>query len=140
MISFVGESFSKKIFVCCVVGFLIRSHGKLDIRCCTMFGLTQLHQQCDEESTSSSSSRRRHDYDLLGEEVGLDCLACILGIGKKRILRCQKGHVDMRYGEQALRLNPKATSVDRFLLDLYGSVAETLPTQIPCSKIAPLSC
>ena len=78
-------------------------------------------------------SQKRHSYELLGQEVGLECLSAILGVGKKRVLKCQKGLIDMRYGEQMSRLSPKSLSVDRFLLDLYGTVAETLPTQNPVS-------
>ena len=119
--------------------FCIRFHIDISFRgVLFLFRPAQLHHQCDDESASSSSNRRC-GYQLLGQEIGLDCLGSILGVGRKRILRCQKGFIDKRYGEQLHRLSPKAASVDRFLLDLYGSIAETLPTQNPGLPIVPLS-
>ena len=64
-------------------------------------------------------------------EIGLECLASVMGIGKKRLARARLGQLDMRFSDvgKQIRLAPKQASVDKFLFDLHASVAETLPTE-----------
>ena len=87
--------------------------------------IAELHQH----SAGDPGARQRQTYNLLGEDVSLACMSRILGIGKKRFLKAQKGLIDLRYGNMGQRPSPKTHSIDRFLFDLHGSVAETLPTE-----------
>ena len=87
----------------------------------------KIHQQNDDGGQGPRAGRR--NYSILGMPVGLECLANVLGIGKKRLLKASKGIVDMRFVGGILQPSPKTHSIDRFLFDLHGSVAETLPTQ-----------
>ena len=41
--------------------------------------------------TEADSGSGRRSYELLSKPVGLECLTCILGIGKKRLLKAQRG-------------------------------------------------
>ena len=67
-------------------------------------------------------------------ELAPDCLAAILGLGRARLQKAARGELDKRFAELGggIRYAPKMGSVDRFLLELHGSVAETLPTEPPC--------
>lgn len=70
-------------------------------------------------------------------EIAPDCLAAILGLGRARLQKAARGELDKRYAELGggLRYAPKMAAVDRFLLELHGSVAETLPTEPPCGTL-----
>lgn len=85
----------------------------------------------DDDDEKGSSFRRRRQHQLLGVTLGAECLAGVLGMGTKRLRKAQRGVPDMRFKEfgGTIRHTPKANSVDKFLLDLHGTVAETLPTE-----------
>ena len=72
----------------------------------------------------------RRSYEFLGQTIAPDCLASLLGIGKKRLLKAMSGNLDMRFAETggSIRQSPKTDSVDRFLYELHSSIAETLPS------------
>ena len=95
-------------------------------RCCFLkIGIcgTKLH-----ENASSSSASGKSSYCILGENVGLECLSGVLGISKRRMLKAKTCAIDLRFGDHC-RPSPKTHAIDRFLFDLHGSIAETLPTQ-----------
>ena len=48
------------------------------------------------------------------------------------------GLVDLRFGKQPLRLSEKTKTIERFLFDLHGSIAETLPTE--CHGLIVIDC
>ena len=81
------------------------------------------------QNSPSDPGSGRKNYNFLGQDVSLECMANILGVGKKRFLKARKGLIDLRYGTMGHRPSPKTHSIDRFLFDLHGSVAETLPTE-----------
>ena len=75
-------------------------------------------------------TRGRRSYEFLGQTIAPDCLASLLGMGKKRLLKAMSGNLDMRFAETggSIRQSPKTDSVDKFLYDLHSSIAETLPS------------
>ena len=70
-------------------------------------------------------------YEMMGVEVGRTCAAIVLGVGQKRLARAMNGSLDMRLSQTGggVRLCPKSATVDKFLFDLHGSIAETLRTE-----------
>mgnify|MGYP001821674192 CR=1 FL=1 len=72
----------------------------------------------------------RKEYELLGESISPKCLSAVLAVGKARFQRASKGMLDGRYARfgGGVRQTPKADTVDKFLLEMHASVAETLPT------------
>ena len=85
---------------------------------------------------SQQPAARRRSYEFLGQAISLDCLACLLGVGKKRMLKAMAGRLDMRFAETggSVRRSPKTDSIDRFLYQLHSSVAETLPSGLLVSS------
>ena len=69
--------------------------------------------------------------------MGFECLASVIGIGSKRLRKALAGTPDMRYHQfgGGVRLTPKTNHVDKFLFQLHGTVAETLPTGWPVGKL-----
>ena len=84
--------------------------------------------------SADTSRGRRRRWSLLDQELAPDSLAAILGLGRARLQKAARGELDKRYAELGggLRYAKKMSAVDRFLLELHGSVAETLPTESPC--------
>ena len=100
-----------------------------------MSRVSKIHQQRE------AGESRRSKHKLLGVPIGPQCLAAVLGIGTKRLARAVTGQLDLRFSELggAARLSPKTDTVDKFLLELHGSVAETLPTQLLGLHLQPVS-
>ena len=84
-----------------------------------------MHSLCADKPAT-----KKRSYEFLGQVIAPDCLASILGIGKKRMMKAMAGRLDMRFSETggSVRRSPKTDSVDRFLYELHSSVAETLPS------------
>ena len=80
---------------------------------------------------ATSSQQTRIQYQLLGIDLGPECLAGVLGMGTKRFRKAVRGVPDMRFSQfgGSVRECPKSNSIDKFLFDLHGTVAETLPTE-----------
>jgi hypothetical protein len=83
----------------------------------------KIHQLADECKHGG-----RKEYELLGEVMSPKCLT--LAIGKRRFQRASKGMLDGRFGQfgGGVRQSPKCDTVDKFLLEMHASVAETLPS------------
>ena len=91
-----------------------------------------LCEQDEVQADPASSSKRRspHQYQLLGVDVGRDCLTNVLGISGRRLQKAQAGVPDLRFSQYGggVRQSPKTDSIDKFLFQLHGTLAETLPT------------
>ena len=99
---------------------------------------TKLRTMGGEAASGSSDGRKtRREYQLLGDDIGAACLQSILAVGPKRFWNCINGIADMRFTAWGggVRQSPKTSSVDKFLYELHGNVAETLPTEsLECKK------
>lgn len=68
---------------------------------------------------------------LLERDVGLKCLAAVVGIGQSRLRRAMAGAPDLRFGKKALnKSQPGTYTVDAFLQVCYDSIGETLPDRL----------
>lgn len=93
--------------------------------------------------TPGNSGRRT--CSLLDKEVGFQCLASLLGVGRGRL--STSAAPDLRYGKREYKSKPGTWTVDGFFQVCYDSIAETLPDEFlerlpePClfmgSKIQP---
>ena len=90
--------------------------------------LAKIHDTIAPANGDDSQSRK--SYELLGIQVGRTCLCSVLGIGKNRLCKAAAGFIDTRFSANVAlhRACPKPRSVDKFLLQLHGTVAEILPT------------
>ena len=95
--------------------------ARLCFRCVRAAKIHQLADECKHEG--------RKEYGLLGESVSPKCLSAVLAVGKRRFHRASKGMLDGRFGQfgGGVRQSPKCDTVDKFLLEMHASVAETLP-------------
>ena len=85
----------------------------------------------DDVGGNLGKRKGKRQYELLGHMVGPKCLAALLGMGVNRLQKALSGQLDMRHSQfgGGVRQSPKTDSVDKFLFDLHGTIAETLPTE-----------
>jgi hypothetical protein len=62
----------------------------------------------------------------MGQPMGVNCLATVLGINKRRLYKALAGKRDARKGPKH-RVAPKAIDVDMFFVDLWNAVGESMP-------------
>ena len=68
---------------------------------------------------------------FLGKEVGLACMAKLLGVGTTRLRRSRAFIPDLRMGQLKTGSTKDTFSIDAFFTTLHEAVAETLPDRRP---------
>lgn len=92
---------------------------------------TLIHLAAGGESAQTvAEAGARRQYSFLGNGLKRQCLESLLGVSSHRIERI--GQIDMRFGTRPLAPSKLQASIDAFCIVLYNSVAEPLPTQLPC--------
>ncbi|CAE7889335.1 unnamed protein product [Symbiodinium microadriaticum] len=76
-------------------------------------------------ATNGGDTKRRKEYSICGKQLPRRCFRDLMGVHDRRLDRI--GHLDERYG--STRPSKYAASIDSFLLILYNSLAEPLPTK-----------
>ena len=69
-----------------------------------MYRTSKMHSLGAEQKTTG-----RRSYEFLGQTIAPDCLASLLGMGKKRLLKAMSGNLDHRFAETggSLKAKPK---------------------------------
>ena len=78
---------------------------------------------------SSAGDSGRTQCKLLEYDVGLKCLAALLGVGQARLRRSITCAPDLRFGKRQHHSRAGTWTVASFLQVAYDSIAETLPDQ-----------
>lgn len=84
---------------------------------------------------SSAGDSGRTQCKLLEYDVGLKCLAALLGVGQARLRRSIACTPDLRFGKRQHHSRAGTWTVDSFLQVAYDSIAETLPDQYFVQKL-----
>ena len=79
-----------------------------------------------KSETSGKSEPSHRTWALMGQPMGVTCLAIALGMNKRRLYNAIAGKMDARKGTKH-RVAPKAIDVDVFFIDLWNSVGESMP-------------
>ena len=93
--------------------------------------ISKIRQQVQpDDEADGPRLPQKQQYEILGFPIALECLATLMGVGKKRFLKASKGVIDLRFGGGVLQPCKKTNTVDKFLFGLHGSIAETLATEL----------
>jgi hypothetical protein len=87
-----------------------------------------LYMSC-EDSSSHCGDSKRSEYYFLGTQLRRQCFESLLGMSSHRVDKI--GSIDMRYRDtkRPSKPSPLTASIDAFVMVLYNSVAEPLPTK-----------
>ena len=88
-----------------------------------------LYMSCEDNNSSQLGGSKRSEYYFLGAQLRRQCFEHLLGMSSHRIDKL--GSIDMRYKDtkRPSKPSPLTASIDAFVMVLYNSVAEPLPTK-----------
>lgn len=86
-----------------------------------------LYMACENDGNAVNAQRKA--YIFLGRPLRRSCFEALLGLSSHRVDKI--GSIDMRYKDAKAPSKPThlTASIDAFVMILYNSVAEPLPTK-----------
>ena len=108
-----------------LTGFWKLSHAEQDSFLFTCFASAE-DRGSAESAVSDNAAPVRHQYNVMGQRLGVNCFAHLLGIHKRRIYNGLAGKPDGRTFN-VHREAPKKASIDFFFLSVWLQHGQTIP-------------